>query len=345
MLTTNELRDQLAADVESAPRNVDRTSQVRRRVTLHRRRRAIGSGVASLTVLAVAALVVIPQLGDDSQTVPPAAPSPSPTADAALDDYQFGGLLIAQGEHTGSEPFTVPFTASNRNVMFTVDCYVPGAGDDGHVVVSFVVNDQPQGAMSCDENDHFTGGNSFGPAVGGTDAVHPGRPGSVVVSFDTPVSALSRVRIGVYERVPLASYQFPEAPDPLPPLDQYGNLLPREHKHPLVVVSAGPLPREDAGEPVIVGPTGTWSGTFVLNHGLDIESQTVAPGELHFLVDGKEVATQSGWNYNNSGSSATFSLAKLGIHKGDTVTLTVTAERFPGSSWAVLFSDEPAQVP
>ena len=89
-----------------------------------------------------------------------------------------------------------------------------------------------------------------------------------------------------------------------------------------------------------MGPTGTWSGNVTINHGLDMESQTVAPGELHVLVDGREVASHFGWDYNNNGSGATLTLAELGIHKGDTVTLTVRAERFPGQSWAVLLSDE-----
>lgn len=212
MLTTNELREQLASDAEAAPPNIDRTSQVRRRVSAHRRRRALGSGIASLTVLAVAALVVLPQLGDDPQTVPPASPSPSATADAPLPDFRFGGLLIAQAEHVGSAPFTVPFTPSNRNIMFTVDCYVPGAGDDGHVMVRFDVNDQPQGAMSCDGTSSFTGGSTYGPAVGGTDAVDPGQPASLLVKFEKPVSDQSRVRVGVYEMVPLASYHFPPPP-------------------------------------------------------------------------------------------------------------------------------------
>ena len=91
---------------------------------------------------------------------------------------------------------------------------------------------------------------------------------------------------------------------------------------------------------MIVGPQGTWSADVTLNHGLDIESQTVAPGELHFLVNGKEVASHFGWDYTNNGSGATLTLAELGVHKGDTVTLTVRADRFPASSWAVLFSDQ-----
>jgi hypothetical protein len=206
-------------------------------------------------------------------------------------------------------------------------------------MVSFDLNGSSVGAMSCQNSNQFFVGSSFSQEPGGLDEVDPGQPGALRVFFAKPVSDQSRVRIGIYEQVPLASYDFPDAPNPLPALELYGNLLPREHNHPLVLVSAGPL-TADAGEPVIVGPNSSWSADVTLNHGLSIESQTVAPGELHFLVDGREVASDFGWDYNNSGSGVTLTLADLGVHKGETVTLMIRAERFPGASWAVLFSDE-----
>lgn len=339
MLTTDELRDLLAADVAAPPHNIDRTSQVRGRVSATRRRRAVASGLATIAVVAVASLVVVPRLGGHEPTVTPVTPSPSTPADTPLPDYDLGGVLIAQSQNIGSGTFRVPFTAMNKHLSFTVDCYVPGHGD-GATMVSIELNGIPLTSMPCNESGQFSGSSSFNQEPAGVDAVKPGHPGFLLVSFGKPVPEQSRVRIGIYEQVPLASYPFPDAPDPLPALDLYGNLLPPNgHQFPLTLVSAGQLPAGPAHR-VRVGPTGTWSGTVTLNKGLDIESQTVAPGELHFLVDGEEVGSHFGWDYDISGSVLTLSLAELGIQKGDTVTVTVRAERFPGSSWAVLFSDE-----
>ena len=105
MLTTNELKDQLDADVSAAPSNIDRTSQVRSRVAVVRRRRAVGTGLAAVAGLAVAALIVVPQLDDHATGLLPSTHSnPSDEGDTPLAQYHLGGLLIAESHHTGSSP-------------------------------------------------------------------------------------------------------------------------------------------------------------------------------------------------------------------------------------------------
>ena len=66
----------------------------------------------------------------------------------------------------------------------------------------------------------------------------------------------------------------------------------------------------------------------------------MAPGTLTIDVNGTAVDSFSSWDYKNDSWWTSKTLGELGISAGDEVTVTVTAERFPGSTWAVLLSDE-----
>ena len=286
MLTTSELTDALSVETASAPVNRDRLDQVRGRVAARRRRRAIGSAMTTLAIIAVVALVVIPQLDDKGNAVQPATPTPTPavTGDvAALPDYRLGSRLVAQGAHVGSDSFTVPFTATNNHLTFTVDCYVPGTrdGDTASVMLNFDLNGISQGGGSCQGNKKYFGADPASSSVSGPTgnaAVTPGQPATLVVSFSQTVPDQSRVRVGIYEQVPLASYQFPPAPDPLPALEPTENVYPYIHVHPLVFLSAGPLPGlvEPLAHPVLV--QGSWTKTSPLSAGCGSTERPWPPG-------------------------------------------------------------------
>ena len=341
MLTTNELTEALTVEAAAAPTNPGRLGQVHGRVTVRRRRRAAAAALASVGVI-VAAAVIVPNLGAGPDRTLPVTPSPSATGDIPLPEYHLGGRLIAQEEHTGGEAFAMQFTPSSAQLMFTVDCYVPGEDAQDGIdlrMVELDVNGAPVGRVSCSGGPEFTGANTFTPEPASLSSVSPGTATSLRVTLNgRKAPAATRLRVGVYAGVPRPDYPFPAAPDPLPELEPYANLDPALATRPLDLVSAGPLPTISYPA-TIVGPTGRWSETFTPTHGLTITSQMAAPGTLRVSVDGTVVWAINGWDYANAVFEDSRSLTQLGITSGEPVTVTIVAAGFSGDSWAVLLSD------
>ncbi|HYN74770.1 MAG TPA: hypothetical protein VEV13_01080 [Candidatus Limnocylindria bacterium] len=337
MLTTHELKDALATETVAAPTNLDRLAQVHGRVTVGRRQRAAAAGLASIAILAVGLSVVIPLLDPATTATSPNA-QPSKSSDVPLPEYRSGGRLVAQVERVGSEGLAVTFSPSTKALSFAVDCHIPGVGPKS-AMATIAIDGVSVGRVSCqgDANfSSFSGANLYTPDPAAFGEMPLGEAVQLTLTYPEAGSATSRARIGVYEQVPRADYQFPPAPSPLPTLEPpdgtfiIGSL-------PLVGISAGPPPA--GATSTVVGANGSWSGTVSLVGGLDISAQTVAPGTLRFFVDGAEVWTVQGWDYTNAGYGNSINLDDLGIKSGDLVVLEVRAEGFPGDSWSVIFAD------
>jgi hypothetical protein len=134
-----------------------------------------------------------------------------------------------------------------------------------------------------------------------------------------------RVVGGVYIGVPIADYPFPPRPEQLRPLED----IP--HGPPVVA-------RLRSAQGLINGPE---TATFIYTGSETISAFAVEPGNLRFLLNEKEVAQSSWWNYDGSGYSVLLTKETLdasGIHltSGQQVTLEVAPERFTDpESWQV----------
>ncbi len=335
MLTTDELRAQLSHDAAEIPTNAGRLDQVHGRVSKRRRHRAQLTG--ALAVVAIgAAVVVLPQVLPGSSDDVPTIPAVSPNGSTPLAEYRAGGHLIAQTEARGPEGVDLVFTPSNKHLMFVIDCYLPGI--PAKTMVDISIDGEPVSATSCGQEPTFGGASSFTPPT--LDGLTPGKASVLTLTYPAGASPLSQARVGIYEAVPVADYPFPPAPDPLPAVDPYANLIPSEQQSPVAVCSAGPL--KGVQDVVQVGAAGTCTIRTRIRHGLTISAQTSAPGTLHFIADGRELDTSSSWSYDQALYENTLTLKDLGIKSGDFVTIKVTSERFPGDSWAVLLSDRAA---
>ena len=128
--------------------------------------------------------------------------------------------------------------------------------------------------------------------------------------------------VAVWERVPFDRYPLPPRPDHLAPLKP---LAPCEPATQAIYLSSDP---GDPSRPV--------STTLRRSGAVYLWWQRQAPGILHLSFDGREVATDTAWSYNNAG------LVMDSVKDGPTglVTVAVTPEKVTGG-WRLMLTQGP----
>ena len=155
-----------------------------------------------------------------------------------------GGRLIAQEEHDSGEAFALQFTPPSAQLMFTVDCYVPGEeaqdGIDLRMVELNLNGRRWRRLVLVRSEAHWR--HHVHTRTDRLSASCPDKPSTLRVTLRADVPAASRFLSGRVRRCAHADYPFPAPPDPLPALDPDANLDPALATRPLALVSAGLLP-------------------------------------------------------------------------------------------------------
>jgi hypothetical protein len=319
--TTSDLKalfDDVSAATTEIPRLAARAAAEGERI----RRRRTGVAVAGSALAAALAVgaVLLPMV-DRTTTVPPVH-RPSPDS-SQIPEYRDGGRLISVALADDPRGVELTFVAGERPFFFTAECAradPAGANAwlavDGHKIMGAPCGE----ALPAAESDGVAG--MSGRVMRDEWGIAPGDEVTATLRYRDGTSHLgTEWRLAAYEPVPIADYPFPDPPlGPLP--DPPG--LKRE-------------PDARIWGDGSTAPDG-FSYTFRVESRLRIRSVTIAPGELRILVDGKVVFRDESWDYDEDYQYSELSLRRLGVERGEEITVTVEAERFTGNQYAFMVS-------
>lgn len=343
MSADTELRDLFAQRTDGAPRGdvVERVAGSQRKARAIRRQRIAGG--AALTVLAVAAaVVVVPGLpGRDRATDLPA--DKQTVAHGLLPVYRGGGKVLAAADFrtAATRISSITFTPTTYVLSVATTCDKDMPSD---YMVSYEVNGHEAMAGSCSigvsassaqwGQDRAMWQAEYGvtlgqPATLTARIVRPakGEEPRHAATYDGALDKDYRVAFAVYQPVPLADYPLPSKPAHLDPWQPVG------HDHGSLYASY------DAAR---VGTNTTRSTTLTLPPlGAQVDLSAGAPGRFVVAVDGTTILDWSSWTWDSDGFGGIAldptALAPYGLRlkAGQRITVTITTSRFTEPRWSV----------
>lgn len=343
----------------SAPGRLDRLDLVRRQIARRRSaRRLVTLGAAALLVLAAAIPAVVRLAtgaahpgGGTGTATRPATPGPATSGPAvSLPEFSTGFRRVAQRSVTlpGPMQFELVYTPQRWTFSVDADCRtnvpveltvaVAGAPADSPGLVGITCGPDGSNSRGLPEfrvarpEDRRQGWERwFG--------VQLGQPVTFVVTL-RPWAAAELVgvahgsaAIGVYEEVSFDDYPLPPRPDRLADLDGLTANPPGWPASPkpeefIAVLDARTLPH----------PSGTFELQLPMPASLRCAVDSVAPGDLRFLIAGRPTLGVTFWDWRGRTSSygpGFDDRAAYGIAIGHPVTITVTATHFDDPAWRV----------
>ncbi|HEY1487411.1 MAG TPA: hypothetical protein VGF84_14995 [Micromonosporaceae bacterium] len=322
-----------------------RIDSIERRIVAGRRRHRVGvlAGIVALAVLGLAVLVVaLP-----GSTRHPIAPATKQTV-KGFPEYGAGSKLVVVKSGSLAATLSITITPTRLPISYLVKC--PHAHPDTAVYLDMAVNGYPEGVTSCAATSAI-----FGDFDGSTrDGLRLGQPATFTftpmlttrehrTTGADPGMPSGTVTAALYQSVPPDQYPLPKRPPKLQKLDIAG-------RHGLKRFE---LPR-NAVISVVKSDSTNWLAprayTFTYPHCgirsqscvvMGLESQT--PGSFTFSIDGAAVSDISVYSYVGDVHplQLTTAITSLGLHAGETVTLTITPQ-FVTGGWQFGSAQTPA---
>lgn len=323
-----ELLEERSAEPDGRVMSHLRLDGVRGRIVARRRRRA-AAGVAgtAAAVLVLAGLTVA--LPREDRPAPGGHPTPTVTASpiASIDgfpEYAQGARLMATTvDELPNRTVSLMVAPKDADLVVFIRCDAALVGSVNYTVS--VNGSRISRGESC-------GGTSFTVSVA-TLAKDYGVKEGEAAEFTMTLHGGQRGSFGlaIGQRVDPATYPYPARPATVEPLE-----LPISNQDGTDSADrGGRMLRSDPDDPNRpVELALTWPGA----RSLEMRAQT--PGALRVLINGQEVAKGEWWDYRQGGYATTGDEQwntefRLGLRRGQSVTVTVKPERMSGD-WAVL---------
>jgi len=316
-LLVDELRTILDEHSAHGATPIDRRAAVGRRIARHRRVRAVGA-IAAIVVAAVGVTTAV--LVPGSHTVP-IVPAASPKS--SLPEYADGGRLSFSSTIDTARNATgsLTFTPTSARMSISNECSV--GEPDAYLAIQ--INGVDASLDSC-----VSGGSSIGSPLGQDQmdwsdlGVVMGRPTTLTFQVGvektsgltttvTPKLMSGTATIGVYNPVPFDTYPLPSKPSGWS-ITAPVRMNPGPGMHKIAQVGR-------FGHVGVSSPT-----TLTMPGHLEIMFGVNAPGIVHVLLNGVDVAecTSYGWNNGCDAGTLTAGKGKLAdLKKGQQVVLTV----------------------
>jgi len=322
-----------------------RIESIRHRVVVGRRRRVAGT-LAAVAAVALAGFgISVPLLHSDTPKV--SAPASIKKING-FPEYADGGHVVgtATGTLSGG-PLTVTITPTGVGFLFTNACAAITLTTE--IMIDVTVNGHETGSMSCTDTP---GGGYSSMDDWSADGVVIGKPSTFTFTPATAQTVTTDTdgtdqrtdipmpdgpfAVAVLQELPFDQYPLPDRPSTLPKLDMsdfdFGGANP-------VVVKSSPTSPLLPQTYVFTFPDCTKApDADCLN--MAVTSST--PGYLALTVNGVPIGTGEFWDYSASGSGFDLSpdMAKLKLHKGERVTITITPQYVTGP-WEFGISPKP----
>ncbi len=286
---------------------------IRHRSARQRERRWVTGGILAVVaaVLATAAMALSSSgwLASDSHPVIGPGPSISASDNTGPAEYFHGGKLIASIDRTDPHGVSLTFTPTSLNVGFMRGC----TGDGSPLTW---VNGRQVGRQPCLGLDFVGPANDWSqdnPIWHWTSdyGVKVGQPVTIRYAFPRQSAAPgTEWRIGVYQAVPPAQYQYPTRPSVRAELPSSWAPAPGRRL----------FMRGRPGSPLTF-PKLLYRGP--LTQGLVIEAASTEPVGVHLYINNRLAWTWHAWSWDLETGGSSLTLRSLHLRAGQAATITL----------------------